>query len=618
MTEHASVPLEARPGQPRETPPVGLIPGYELIAWIGSGGMGDVYKARQLSLHRVVAIKIQRPLPPSPLDELEPIGRSEAPTPSALDTDRLAREARLMAEVRHANIVTIFDRGFISGQSYTIMEFIEGTNLRSILPHRRPVGVELVRRVIAELVAALEHLHRAGIVHRDLKPENVLLDGDGRAHLTDFGIAVAIDRIGTLTQTTQILGTPDYMAPEQRIGFEVDARADQYSLAVIVYEMLTGLVPVGSYRSVAKLNPRLDPAIDRPLARALESDPEDRFPTISAFGEALVRVLSEVKPRRHRRLVVASGMVTLIFAVAWLVLGLLSGRGRLERGGGIASKRQGPSTSEPSKGPTPGVPVEKAFEAFDKTTVESMLADLSRAIGREPAEAHLYYRRAQCQQALGAFEKMRDDLDTAVRLAPSVAEFVLLRAVAHASLNEPEKGIADYSRAIELDPNQPRYYLQRAWLHSQVGHHGQALADVDRAIQLAPEDSQAYVFRATFRNKVGRYQDAYDDYVQAFNLKPNDPDLHMQASAFLLDLPEGQPRNDALALKLATRAKELTQGRSWLALATLGRAHAANRSWDLGLQEYRRAYEIAPASQRAQLQRLIQDLEQKAAAETKE
>jgi len=618
MAEQTSVPFESGTSNPKPMPPVDLIPGYELLAWLGSGGMGDVYRARQLSLDRIVAIKIQRTHPASLFADLEPMGSLAARGSTVTDSDRLMREARLMAEVRHPNIVTVFDRGSVSGHAYTVMELVEGRNLRAVLPYRKPVELALVRGVMSELVSALEHLHKAGIVHRDLKPENVLLDGEGHVRLTDFGIALAIDRDGTWPHTDRILGTPDYMSPEQRIGFDVDARTDQYSLAVLAYEMLTGRVPVGAFRPPSQENPRLDPAIDRVLARALEAEPEDRYPSVTVFGKAFDLALPE-RRHRHRRIVVATfGSLVLALGVGIAWVGLTRGQPQaMVLPHEVQPPHVPPATVKAPQVIAPDPVPGKATEPTQGATDDALIAELSAEIGRNPKEVTHYYRRAQRYQALQQFVPMLDDLNEAARLAPNNAAIFLLRANARSSLNDPAGAIADASKSLELDPNQPLVYVARGGLQSELNHHDLALADFERAIQLAPNEAVSYVYRASTRTKMGDHRGAFDDLRRALELKPEDPEIHAKAATFLLDLPAGGLRNDALALQLASQARDLSGGRSWLALATLGRAYTANGSWDLALQEYRRALAIAPVSQRPLLEKLIFELQRKTTGETK-
>jgi formylglycine-generating enzyme required for sulfatase activity len=250
------------------------IPGYEIIGLIGQGGMGAVYLARQLSLGRSVAVKVLRLLPrPDPVEQIA----------------RFRREAELMAQVHHANIVPIHDSGAVEGCPYLVMEYIEGGDLRRQMEPGRPLPLDRVRPLVLPVAQALACLHAHGIVHRDLKPENILMRHGCTPMLTDFGLAVPDNHpdTATRTRTDLVMGTLGYVAPEQQYGLPVDERADEYSMAAVLYELLTGHRPLGFVKPPSQLNPELGPGVDAVLLRALEEDPDDRFPTVEEFGAAL-------------------------------------------------------------------------------------------------------------------------------------------------------------------------------------------------------------------------------------------------------------------------------------------------------------------------------------------
>jgi len=272
--------------------------GYDILEMIGEGGMGQVYLGRQKSLNRRVAIKFLRFEPESSDDER---------------LARFEREARVLSSVDHANIVTVFDCGVSEGCPYLVMEYFEGRSLRDLLEVDKPLPVERVRSILQPLSLALTYLHERGIVHRDLKPENVLLDDQGRIKICDFGIASELREIGSATRSGEIVGTIDYMAPEQRYRLQVDGLADQFSLSVIAYEMLTGRKPLGAFKPPSKHNPTLSPDVDAVILRGLQESPEDRYSTIGDFWTKLDRSLRSIGVRRRRRLfaVVATAAILL-------------------------------------------------------------------------------------------------------------------------------------------------------------------------------------------------------------------------------------------------------------------------------------------------------------------
>jgi predicted Ser/Thr protein kinase len=238
-------------------------PRLEVLELLGQGGMGIVYKARQPQLDRFVALKI---LPAG-------VGRDRA------FAGRFAREARALAKLTHPSIVTVYDFGASDGQFYLLMEFVDGVNLRHLLRERR-LKPEEALKVVPQICEALEYAHEQGVIHRDIKPENILLDKRGRAKIADFGLAKLLGSKpadSALTGSQQIMGTPQYMAPEQmERPTAVDHRADIYSLGVVFYEMLTGELPLGRF-SPPSQKVHVDVRLDEVVLRALEKEPERRY-----------------------------------------------------------------------------------------------------------------------------------------------------------------------------------------------------------------------------------------------------------------------------------------------------------------------------------------------------
>jgi serine/threonine-protein kinase len=260
---------------------------YQLEGEIGRGGVSVVYKARDLRLKRPVALKV---LPP------------ELAHDPAVAT-RFTREAQTSAHLAHAHIVPIYDVGEGNGIAYFVMALITGGNLATLLGREPRQPIEEVRRLVWEVADALAYAHLRGVIHRDIKPDNILLDPDtGRAMVTDFGIARAVESNTRLTVTGIAVGTPTYMSPEQAVGErEIDGRSDIYSLGVVAYQMLTGRVPftagnsmalllkhVGERpRPIAELRPDVPQTLRDAIERALAKEPDDRWPTAGALRDAL-------------------------------------------------------------------------------------------------------------------------------------------------------------------------------------------------------------------------------------------------------------------------------------------------------------------------------------------
>lgn len=256
-----------------------------IVKLIGSGGMGAVYQAQQPRLGRDVALKI---LPPEM-------------AATAGFNDRFAREARVLAQLDHPNVVDVHDYGTAGPYSYLVLEFIDGVNLRELI-RGGEMSPSDAMEVIPQLCDALQYAHDRGIVHRDIKPENILIDGSGRVKITDFGLAKLarteeVDR--RLTGTHQVMGTPSYMAPEQiERPKDVDHRADIYALGVVFYELLTGELPLGRFLPPSEKG-NGSRRLDRVVMRTLEKQPERRYAQASDVKSDVEKATGEKKPFRE-------------------------------------------------------------------------------------------------------------------------------------------------------------------------------------------------------------------------------------------------------------------------------------------------------------------------------
>ncbi len=252
-----------------------LFPQLEIKELIGQGGMGAVYLARQTALDRFVALKLVRP-------------RETDPT----FAERFVREAKAMARLNHPHVVAVYESGAAGGLPYLVMEFVDGVTLRDAMRARKLTPSEALG-IVPQICEALEYAHAQGVVHRDVKPENILLGRDGRVKIADFGLAKVTDPAGvSLTGTRQAMGTPHYMAPEQweKPG-EVDHRADIYALGVVLYELLTGELPIGRFDPPSQ-KIRLDIRLDEIVLRALAKEPDRRYQHASDVKTALDAIRS--------------------------------------------------------------------------------------------------------------------------------------------------------------------------------------------------------------------------------------------------------------------------------------------------------------------------------------
>ena len=254
---------------------------YRVLERIGSGGMADVWLAEDTHLQRRVALKVLHSRFAQDREFVE----------------RFRREAEAAAGLQHPNVVAVFDRGEIEGTYYIAMQYLEGRTLKQLID--AGLTPEQSAGLIRQVLEGARFAHRHGVVHRDLKPQNVIVDAEGKATVTDFGIARAV--VSEITQAGSVMGTPHYLSPEQAQGFEVTAVSDLYSIGVMLYEALTRRVPFEADSAVAvamkqvsqapqrpsSINPQVSPALDAVVMRALEKEPGQRFQSADAFIAAI-------------------------------------------------------------------------------------------------------------------------------------------------------------------------------------------------------------------------------------------------------------------------------------------------------------------------------------------
>ena len=265
--------------------------GYEVESVVGAGGIGILYRARQVRLDRPVALKLVEPDVAR-----DPVIR-----------ERLRREARMVAALDHPNVVPLYAAGEQDGAVYIVTRWIEGTELGALIHSHGPLEPGRAARTAAQIAAALEVAHEKGLVHRDVKPSNVILTSEDHAYLTDFGLAKRAGTAAGLTGVDQMLGTVDYVAPEQIEGSEPDARGDVYSLGCVLFEMLAGEPPfAGQAGGMAKMWAQVNaeapsvrerrsdvsPALEDVVRRAMAKAPEDR-PTASVFRRIALAAIGE-------------------------------------------------------------------------------------------------------------------------------------------------------------------------------------------------------------------------------------------------------------------------------------------------------------------------------------
>lgn len=257
---------------------------YRLLDKLGEGGMAEVWRARDVALGRIVALKVLRPQYSNDPDFVA----------------RFRREAQAAANLTHPNIINVFDIGQAGGRHYIVMEYIDGQSLKELIRDQAPLPVDRALDLAAQVAEAVSHAHRASIIHRDLKPQNILLTSDGRVKVTDFGIARAMSA-ASVTDTGIVLGTAHYLAPEQAAGESTTPASDVYALGVVLYEMLTDRTPFDADNSVGvamkhlketptpvqQLNPRVPASVAAIVNRAMAKDPTQRYEDAGTLAGAL-------------------------------------------------------------------------------------------------------------------------------------------------------------------------------------------------------------------------------------------------------------------------------------------------------------------------------------------
>ncbi len=282
---------------------------YQIKGVLGKGAMGLVYDGLDPGLNRRVAIKT---ILVKQLDE----------EMARMYSKRFEREVRAVARLNHRNIVQVYDFGSEGDVAYIVMEYIQGKELKDFFDANQRFDIKTAFRLMSELLDALDFAHEAGIIHRDIKPANVMVDAEGHAKLTDFGVARVVDpdgaSAGEATQTGAVVGTPSYMSPEQIQGQAIDRRTDIFSAGIILYQFLTGQKPFeGTQWALAKKiiqdDPvwpsklvQIPPVIDRVVARALSKDPEHRYQTAKSFAASLQRILEGKPPEDPNEVIVAA------------------------------------------------------------------------------------------------------------------------------------------------------------------------------------------------------------------------------------------------------------------------------------------------------------------------
>jgi serine/threonine-protein kinase len=528
---------------------------YSILKRLGRGAMGAVYLALDPVLNRQVAIKM-----------LE-VGIEE-PSQRSFLLDRLLRDAKAAAILSHPNIVSIYDVIEEQGTAYVVMEYVPGESLACFLERNPNPGIELTLQVLRQMASALDYTHSKGVIHRDIKPGNVMRDPNGVVKILDFGIARISDGL-TATPTSMVMGTIEYMSPEQLKGDALDGRADQFSLAAVAYRMLTASTLFGvhtiatiTYKVVNEMPPPptqrnslLPPAVDRVLMKALAKSPFERFQSCCEFSEALARAFTGKAATSgpaaptvpHQYDIAPSGKKSPL--LAWLAaIACLAASAlvvlvwRPWHHPPEAVKAVIPLAVSPSQ-PVPPPPVIEQQLPQRASSADAAATSHKRVAAPDPAgksdshapvtvpnvnagqpndnsELDRQYRNGRQQLKDGDLVGAIQSFTAVAVIDPKFKRVYHERGYAHQLAHQPVLAIQDFSRAVQIDPQDAMPYADRAVCLAHMRQDDQALTDFRRALEIRPDLAAALNGRGAILLKRRDYREAIRNFDATIASKP--------------------------------------------------------------------------------------------------
>ena len=528
---------------------------YEIVGSLGSGGMGEVYRARDTRLGRLVAIKFV----------------SEDFAADRRSSERLVREAQLTSNLNHPNIVTVHDVGELDGRPFIVMEFVAGQSLHAALLEGRFKPMRAID-IAGQIADGLAAAHAAGVVHRDLKPRNIMLTEDGRAKIVDFGIgktsrpAPAADDPtieGGVTDTLSAAGTPGYMSPEQVAGRAIDFRADQFALGALVYEMTTGrrafkretaaqtmaAIIEAEPESIAMLTSEAPDGLVTVVERCLAKDPAHRYASTHDLARDL-RDLRGTSPGSHpsRAMLpraatrsrwpwVAGALVIVAIAAAFLLwngasVPLTQARALLDRYDKQANVDRATALLSPLVASGRRDPVahtllaEAYWRKFEYDQKDTTLADrageeagVALAIDQSYAPAHVML--AMINYGHGRYDGALGEAQRAVSLDAKNSRAWRELGRAHARLGRRDEAEKEFRSAVTLAPDDWTAHNNLGALYLGVNRFDEAIAEFERVQALAPDNTRAYNNLGTAYLQQERYDKASEMYERSLSLDRN-------------------------------------------------------------------------------------------------
>lgn len=525
-------------------------PGYEVIEKIGRGGMGEVYLAKQQSTQQLTAIKT---IHSSLID--------------ANYLDRFQREINILSDISHPHVIELIESGKAVDTPYLVMEYLSGGTLRNQLVSGECYPLHQASDILLAIGDALVTLHDKGIIHRDLKPENILLDQEYQPKLTDFGLAAHTTELGCLTTTGQVLGTMDYVAPEVRANLPVDERADQYGWGVLAYEMLTGRRPLGRFKPPSIWNPHLSSEIDAVLLRALQNDPDDRYPSLEQLVHHFRHSLKQAKknPARRRRRALAGLFSLLILTGAFFSISSLKGD---HEEVDLSTKQSISNTSNR---------VDYFRELAEKHSIahrrDLAIDCYTQAITLAPRDSELYIARGHSHLLNGMPQLALNDLNTALQFKPDSAEAFAGLGEVYLQLNDLRQAFSNLNRSISLNPNHANTHAHRGRVYRLQKEYEKALTDFTKAVELDSDCGIAWFYRGKIHQSKRQYQQAINDYQEAVRCTPDNPFAQAALSYVLSSCPDKELRNGRAAVVHALRACQLSRWKEPVIVRRLAQAY---------------------------------------------
>lgn len=547
---------------------------FMIIEKAAEGGMGVVYKAHDKVLNQQVALKLIQP-------DFAHV---------ASFVERFKREVRVTRQITHPNVCRVHDLGEFEGLFYLSMEWISGETLADLLGQVGKLDTDRALEIAEKVALALDAAHSKGVIHRDLKPGNVMIDANGEIFVMDFGIAVEAASKG-LTTSGNTPGTPLYMAPEQRWGGDVDARADLYALGLLLHSMLTGRALEPGPHAAARASAQVSRSIAPVLEKLLADDREQRYPSAKEAVEAIrtLRTHGQFKPPRpsgagwigrHRGGLWAGAAVAIVLAVGLIIRRtpfespISDASVYYERG--LHYLRE---ESETLQSLDDAVHMFHRALALDSTSARAW-AGLGEAYWTR------YDRFDRNRQAPSRVEAERA-VARSLELDPSLAEAHNARArglIAEGNYREAKE---ELRRALSKKPKFDAAWANLARAHQGLQEYAEGLAAIEKAIRLNPTSFRHWISLGNFRLRTEEYDEAEKAYRKAVDLKPESPIAWRNLGSCLL--LKGEPEKAAQVLNRSLQFEENARSR-----ANLGTAYYSMKRYDLAAEQFRRSTELEP------------------------